>query len=75
MTPVQRLTGDLMRSSEIGHRKKLGTVMHRSSLPICRLDAQERRERERLELGKGAEPRDGGEAEAVESGLKLGKGG
>lgn len=30
MTPVQRLTGDFMTSREIGHLKKVGTVMHRS---------------------------------------------
>lgn len=30
MTPVQRLTGDFITSSEIGHLKKVGTVMHRS---------------------------------------------
>lgn len=31
---MQRLTGDFITSSEIGHLKKLGTVMYRSSLPI-----------------------------------------
>lgn len=31
MTPVQRLTGDFITSSEIGHLKKVGTVMHRST--------------------------------------------
>lgn len=34
MTPVQRLTGDFMTSSEMGHLKKLGTLMKRSSLNI-----------------------------------------
>ena len=34
MTPVQRLTGDFITSIEIGHLKRLGTVMCSSSLPI-----------------------------------------
>ena len=36
MTPVQRLTGDLITSRDIGHLKKVGTVMYVSvsSLPI-----------------------------------------
>lgn len=32
VTPVQRLTGDRMTSSEIGHRKKLGIL---TSSPWC----------------------------------------
>lgn len=31
---MQRLTGDFIRSSDIGHLKKLGTVMYKSSLTI-----------------------------------------
>ena len=33
MTPVQRLTGDFITSSEMGHRKKLGTVTCNSFPP------------------------------------------
>lgn len=32
VTPVQRLTGDCITSIEIGHRKRLGTVMYNFSL-------------------------------------------
>jgi hypothetical protein len=31
---VQRLTGDFITSSEIGHLKKLGTVIYKSSLTM-----------------------------------------
>jgi hypothetical protein len=30
VTPVQRLTGDFMTSIDIGHLKKVGTVIHSS---------------------------------------------
>ena len=61
MTPVQRLTGDFITSSEIGHLKKLGTVTYKStSLTIlfftfgC-LGAEKGRENERAGMGKRGE--------------------
>jgi hypothetical protein len=49
---VHRLTGDFITSSEIGHLKKVGTVMYRSSLPIFPRESNNKqrnpgRERER----------------------------
>jgi len=62
VTPVQRLTGDFITSSEIGHLKKLGTVTYKStSLTIfffftfgC-LGAEKGRENERAGMGKRGE--------------------
>lgn len=45
MTPVQRLTGDFITSREIGQRKRLGTVMQSSSLPILLRKKKKQRER------------------------------
>ena len=44
---MHKLTGDVMTSSDIGQRKKLGIVMHRSSLTMVIFDPFGHRESER----------------------------
>lgn len=41
---MQRLTGDFITSSDIGHLKKLGTVMYKSSLTIFCLGSEKIRQ-------------------------------